>query len=240
MKKNSIVYIEYETRIKENNKMIDTTNEEVAKKENIYNDKKRYGKIPIIIGVGDFIKGFENALLNAEVGNEYNIEIPPSEGYGERDNSRIEVYSIKKFEQQKVMPELGKEIVIKNHIGTITNISCGRVRVDFNSKYAGKTLKYKYKIISEITDNLERINALIDYHYRNSKDFKISLGNKQATITIPDECKHDSRWFSTKTILGKAIIEILDFDKLSFIEEHQPKVIEKSELLRPNIAMLRS
>ena len=49
LKEKKFVEIEYTGILEENNKVFDTTNEDIAKKENIYSSKTKYGPIIIFI-----------------------------------------------------------------------------------------------------------------------------------------------------------------------------------------------
>lgn len=72
-KEGDFVLIEYTGRIKETGNLIDTTNEELAKKANIYDNNKVYGPTLIVIGRGWVIKGLEEALKDMDVGEEREV-----------------------------------------------------------------------------------------------------------------------------------------------------------------------
>jgi FKBP-type peptidyl-prolyl cis-trans isomerase 2 len=229
MQKGDIVYLEYDMRLKESNKLVETTNEELAKAENIWDEKKHYGAIPIVVGSGEVVKGLDETLSNAEAGKEQEVELSPAQAYGERDPKLVEIFSIHEFRRQKVEPAVGIEVVLKGRVGLVTAVTAGRVRVDFNHKYAGKTIKYRYKIIKKSETDLEKVQALIEAYYGNAKDFDICIGqSKDATIKLPDACKYDTRWVVTKYKIINKLRELVGLTKISFIEEYIKKE-EKEE-----------
>ncbi|MDI6856052.1 MAG: peptidylprolyl isomerase [Candidatus Thermoplasmatota archaeon] len=224
MRKGDIVYLEYDMWLKENNRLVETTNEELAKAENIWHEKKRYGAIPVVVGAGEVVKGIDEVLANAELGKDYELELLPAQAYGEREARLVEIFSIHEFKRQKLEPKVGMEVSIKGKVGLVTAVTAGRVRVDFNHKYAGKTIKYRYKIIKKAETELEKAQALIEAYYGNAKDFDISISeSKDATIKLPDVCKYDTHWLVTKYKIISALREFVGLTKISFIEEYIKK-----------------
>ncbi|MEW6070090.1 MAG: peptidylprolyl isomerase, partial [Candidatus Thermoplasmatota archaeon] len=210
MQKGDIVYLEYDMWLKENNKLAETTNEELAKTENIFDEKIRYGAVPIVVGATEVVKGLAEALVNAELGKDYELELPPAQAYGERDAKLVEIFSTHEFRRQKIEPKVGIEVSIKNKLGFVTAVTAGRVRVDFNHKYAGKTIKYRYKVVKKAETELEKAQALIEAYYGNAKDFDICIGaDKDATIKLPDVCKYDTRWLVTKYKIINSLREFI-------------------------------
>ncbi len=61
--KRDFVEIEYTGFLKENNLIFDTTNEETAKKANLYSKETKYGPKTICIGEGYLIQGLEEDIL---------------------------------------------------------------------------------------------------------------------------------------------------------------------------------
>lgn len=228
MQKNDIVYIEYDVWVKESGKLVETTYEENAKKEKIYNEKQKYKPVPVVVGADRVIKGFDKSLLNAEIGKEYDIEIPPSEAYGEHDPKLVEIFSMHEFRRRKITPEVGTEVNLKNKTGIISSVTAGRVRVDFNKRFAGRTLRYRYKIVKKAEGN-EKVSAIIEMHYQNPETFDIKLNEKEVTIKLPDECKYDQVWPIAKYSIVHDLREYAGFEKIMFIEEYVKKGKEEKK-----------
>ncbi|MDI6917209.1 MAG: FKBP-type peptidyl-prolyl cis-trans isomerase [Thermoplasmatales archaeon] len=226
MEKNDIVYMEYDVWLKESNELAETTHEEIAKKEKLYDEKTKYKPVPVIVGVGKVVKGLDNSLLNAEVGKEYDVEIPPSEAYGERDPKLVEIFSLHEFRRRKITPEVGAEVNLKDKTGIITSVTSGRVRVDFNKRFAGRTLRYRYRIVRK-AENDEKISAIIDMHYGNAINFEVKTDGDEVTIKLPDECKYDQRWPLAKYGIVSDLREYAKISRVRFVEEYIKK--EKEE-----------
>ena len=73
------------------------------------------------------------------------------------------------------------------------------VRVDFNRRFAGQTLKYKFKVAAKITDDVEKVQALIQMDYGNAGGLPASRSmEKTTTSSLPDVCKYDQKWIMAK------------------------------------------
>ena len=229
MEKGDVIELTYDAWIADTNELFDTTNEETAKKNKIYDEKTKYKPLITIVGADRAIKGLDNSLLNASVGNEYKVEIPHTEAYGERDPKLVELFSIQEFRRQQIAPQPGMQVTLRNKVGTIIGVSAGRVRVDFNKPLAGKRLRYEYKVTKKIEDVPQKIDAVISMHYTKGGDFKTHLTEKTATITIPNTCKYDNEWFLVKYVIANDILEYANIEKVHFIEEYVKKTEEKKE-----------
>jgi FKBP-type peptidyl-prolyl cis-trans isomerase 2 len=223
MQKNDIVRVEYDVWVKDSEQLFDTTHEDLAKEHGIYDEHTPYKPLPLIVGVNRVPKGFDEAMLKAEVGKESEIEIGPSEAYGERDLTKIKTHSMHEFRKQDVMPEYGKQVTISNKVGTIVGITAGRVRVDFNHPLAGKTLKYKFKIVEHVEKPEDKIGAAIEMNYLGAKpeDFKIKVEGNAASIQVPDTCKYDQRWFMAKYRIVNDLQESVGIDNVNLIEHYE-------------------
>jgi FKBP-type peptidyl-prolyl cis-trans isomerase 2 len=199
MEKGDIVQLEYEEWIAGTNKLSDTTNEELARKENAFEEEKKYGPVYAIVGTGRLPQGLDEHLLKAEVGKENEVELLPEKAYGEYDRKKVQVYAPNKLARLKIEPVPGKAIVVDNKEGYVEAVFAGRVRVNFNHKLAGKTLKYKYKVISVAKTTEEKAKAVLAMDYGRQEEFQLAFeGEDAVTITLPDVCKYDPNWTLAK------------------------------------------
>jgi FKBP-type peptidyl-prolyl cis-trans isomerase 2 len=199
MEKGDIVQLEYESWIAGTNELFDTTSEDLARKEKVFDEEKKYGPIYAVVGAGRLIQGLDEELLKAEPGKELEAEIPPEKAYGVRDPKNIETLNFNKMARLKIEPEVGKSVVIGNRQGWIYAVFAGRVRVDFNHRLAGKTLRYKYKVVSIPKAPEERVKAVIGMNYGRQEEFQLALeGDDSVTLTVPDVCKYDPNWTIAK------------------------------------------
>ncbi len=188
-----IVLVEYSLFVKETNELVDTTNESVAKLHGKYSEEEVYEPEVVVVGEGRFIPGVEEAIRNAEVGKEYEVEIPPEKGYGERDPSKVKVFSRRIFVKNNIIPEIGKEVKINNMTGRIITVGGGRVTVDFNHPLAGKTLLFKFKVLKKIEDLIEKVKYLIKRRAKRVQldEIKVEhdLQEGKVTVELPREMR---------------------------------------------------
>ena len=226
MKKNDIIYIDYEAYVVENDELFDTTKEAIAKEHEIYDEKVTYKPQPIVVGADKVVKGLDDHLLKAKVGKEYTVEITPIDGFGERDPKLIEMHSkreilrLPEFKKGDKEPYVGMKIIMNNKMGWISAITAGRIRVDFNNRYAGHNLKYIYKIISHAEKQEEKVKSILEMHYGKVEDFAIDLKKNNAAIKLPDACKYDLGWFQSKYRVVSDLREFAAINSVQFIEEY--------------------
>ena len=112
------------------------------------------GKEPLQfeIGTNQVIKGFEEGVSGMKVGDEKNVKIMPSEGYGERNENYI-----KELPKSSVPKDLelkkGMLLIFKREDGmripgVVTEIKTDTIKVDFNHPLSGKTLNFKMKLVN--------------------------------------------------------------------------------------------
>jgi peptidylprolyl isomerase len=156
-----------------------------AKKAGVYDAKERYGPRLVIIGEGRIIPGLEKAIRELNVGEEKEVEIPPSEAFGERKPENIKIMPRNVFIKSGVTPEPGKVVEINGKLAIIRSVTGGRVVVDFNHPLAGKKLLAKVKLV-KIVDSIEdkvlylllrRLPSFI-----TESDVKVSYNEAEKTV----------------------------------------------------------
>lgn len=230
--KGDIITIEYDAwivNLDKTEELFDTTSEEHAKAGDIYNEKTKYGPIATVAGDGRVLAGLDKSFVGAEVGKKTTVSIPPSEGAGDRQPNLVEIHSIRELQKQKVDPEPGMRVTMKNKIGTITAVTSGRVRIDFNDPLAGKTVKYEYKIVKKAETPEEKAQGLIDASYGRGSEFKVEAKGDALEIITPDICKYDNIWFTLKYKVVSDLRNLLDYKTIRFVEEYVKKEEEKKE-----------
>ncbi|MBX8643742.1 MAG: FKBP-type peptidyl-prolyl cis-trans isomerase, partial [Thermoplasmata archaeon] len=193
-----IVQLELDAWISETGKLFQTTSKENAQKEGIYDEKTVYGPVYEIAGKNRFFPGLEKSIASASIGQEVVVEIKPEEAAGSRDPGLVKLYSIREFERMNVEPKVGEDVRIGDRIGRISQVTVGRVRVDFNNPLAGHVLKYRYRVIRKISERQEKLKALLEMFYGTSSGFDIAIEGDRATVVLPDSCKLDARWMNAK------------------------------------------
>jgi FKBP-type peptidyl-prolyl cis-trans isomerase 2 len=213
--------------------IFDTTNAEHAKAGDIFNEKATYEPIVTIVGDGRVIPGLDKSFLTAAIDEKATVEIPSSEGAGERQPNMVEIFSIRELQKQDINPEPGMRVQIKNKVGTITNMTSGRVRVDFNDPLAGKTLKYNYTISKKAGTPEERALGIIEADYGRSDEFKASIKGDVLELTLADMCKYNQTWFTVKYKVVSDLRQFLGLTTVRFIEEYVKKEEPKEEEKAP-------
>lgn len=231
-----IVMVEFDAWVEDTNELFDTTHEEVAKENDIFNEKMVYGPQPLIVGKGRLFEGLDEHMTKAEIGKEYEVSIPPEKAAGARDPKLVELHPVREFLKQDIEPRVGLEVTVKNRPGYITAVTAGRVRVDFNNKLAGKTLKYKYKVTEKPTGPKELAELILKMSYGTAEGFDIKHHGKDFKIKLPDGCKYDQRWILSKYGVVRDLRDVLGAETVSFIEEYvkpekkeEPKEEQKEE-----------
>lgn len=231
-----IVMVEFDAWVEDTKELFDTTNETVAKDNDMFNEKMVYGPQPLIVGKGRLFPGLDEHMVKAEVGKEYEVLIPPEKAAGVRDAKLVELHPVREFLRQEIEPRVGLEVTVKNRPGYITAVTAGRVRVDFNNKLAGRTLKYKYKVVSKPMKPKELAELILKMSYGTSEGFDVEHHGKDYKVKLPDSCKYDQRWIISKYGVVRDMREVLGAETVSFIEEYtkpekkeEPKEETKAE-----------
>lgn len=148
-----------------NNEIFDTTNENVAKEQNIFNKGKKYGPMTIIIGEKELHQKIEEELLKMKKGEEKVVKLSPKAGFGEREADLVRIVPLKVFLDQKMNPVPGLVVQIGNNLAKVQSVSGGRVRIDFNHPLAGRDLEYIVKVEEEITDKRKIAEGIFEKYF---------------------------------------------------------------------------
>ncbi|MDQ4017611.1 MAG: FKBP-type peptidyl-prolyl cis-trans isomerase, partial [Thermoproteota archaeon] len=139
LEKGSLILIDYTAKVKDNDLTFETTREDEAKKSDTYDPTRRYEPRLISVGEGWILKGLDEALANANIGDKLSIQISPDKGFGERDLSKIRMIPLRKLGDKADELKVGDTIELDERVGIVRFIGSGRVQVDFNHRFAGRT-----------------------------------------------------------------------------------------------------
>lgn len=216
--------VEYTVKVKETNTVVDTTDAELAKRENIYESSRIYGPTPIVLG-----KNWLNAYVEEEIskmneGEEREVEVPPEKAFGERDPSRVKIYGLREFQRKGYSVKVGDVVEVSGMRGIVKQVSGGRVVVDFNHPLAGKTLVYKIKVVKKLSDFNEKIRALATRHLRiPSNDIEViyDANEKRLLIKLPAKYITHENINYAKLSLASAIFELLKEDIITLVYQEE-------------------
>ncbi len=218
--KGDVIRLEYDGWVEDNGEMFDTTNEETARENNIFNEEATYAPIPVLVGAGRIFEGLDQAIEGAEVGVEQEITIPPEKAAGQRDPHLIELHSLREFHKQEIEPRVGMEVNIKNRVGTVVAVTAGRVRVDFNRPLAGNTLKYKFTVIEKLETDQEKVKGILEMDYGTNEGFEVEIEEDIYSIFMPDVCKYDQKWIMAKYRVVSDLREAFGNVELRLVEAY--------------------
>ena len=100
-----------------------------------------------IAGSSQVIKGFSNAVIGMKEGQIKNVTLPPSEAYGNINDSLIITVPKSVFGNSSLY--VGERVSNgRGSFGVITALNSTNVTVNFNPPLAGKTLIFEIKVVS--------------------------------------------------------------------------------------------
>ena len=140
------IKVEFTGRVKSSNVVFATSDEEVAKKFNIFDEKTRYWPIPMIAGQSFLLAGLDKQIVGLPIGEEKTVLVPYAEAYGPKREDLIKTYPQKKLKDSGIKIVKGEHIKDKNKTGVITQWKEGKVWVDYNHELAGEDLEFDVKI----------------------------------------------------------------------------------------------
>ncbi|MEL4304895.1 peptidylprolyl isomerase [Methanococcoides sp. LMO-2] len=230
IEKGDVIKLSYTGKFDEE-QIFDTTNEELAKENEIYNPRGMYGGDVVIVGAGHTIAGLDEDIAGKEVGFTGTVIIPPEKGFGAHDPKLVENVSITKFTDQKAYP--GMNIEIDNKRGTVTKVIGRRVRVDFNHPLAGKEVTYDYTIEEKLEDINEQVQGLLAL-YTGIPDLEVEVNDKKVAITVPAMLSFNQRWLMAKGRVASELVEYVGLEEVSYVEKYplptpEPAAEEEAE-----------
>ena len=112
------------------------------------------GKTPLKfkVGEGSVIKGFDNALLEMEVGEKKSVTIPVDEAYGQPAKENLIEFPKTEFPKE-MQPEIGMQLNLSDNQGNnfpvvVTEVKEESVILDANHPLAGKDLVFDLELVS--------------------------------------------------------------------------------------------
>ena len=223
------VLVEYDLWVKDTGSLIDTTDEEKARKAGIYDPRERYGPRLVIVGEGRLISGLEEAIKELDVGKEIEIEIPPEKAFGKRDPNKIKVYPKTEFLRHGIAPEPNKVVEIDGRPAIIRSVTGGRVIVDFNHPLAGRTVKARVKAVKKLESVDEKVKHLV------LRRLPPVIGEQDIDV------EYDAQSKMAKVVFNEKILNVNDAEivKRIVVEEVKRYVLEVDKIVFEENIVLR-
>jgi len=231
--KGSLILVDYTAKVKDSNEVFDTTIEEDAKKHSIYEQNVKYQ--PKLVSIGEVsypvLKGLDEALAKTSVGDKLTVEVTPEKGFGERDPKKVRMIPIRKLGEDAEKVSVGDTIEVDNKRGTIRLIGSGRVQIDYNHRYAGKTILYDVNVIKSLDSSSDKVGGILKNRLP-VEDSKIAfdLKDKEVNITIPEEILRADGIQIMKHFIQLDIFKFVPtLEKVSFVETHINKQTQEKK-----------
>jgi peptidylprolyl isomerase len=189
IKNGDFILIDYTLKVKETGETVGTTDEKIAKEFKIYRGEERYEPYFLVVGEGWVPKGLDEVLPTLEVGKPNNIELQPEKAYGTRDPKRVRLVPLRKFTSDGITPVPGLQVNIDGKSAQVRSVGAGRVQVDYNHPFAGRTLIYDVTIQKVIETDEDKVRNLL--HKRlptvDQQKFNLNIESGRLEIEIPEE-----------------------------------------------------
>ena len=230
-KKGQLILLDYTAKIKDSGEIFETTIEDEAKKHSLHDPNVKY--MPKLVSVGEawVLKGLDDALSETTAGDKKTIEVSPDKGFGARDKGKVRMIPLRKLGEDAEKVSVGDTVEIDNKKGIIRYIGSGRVQIDYNHRYAGKTILYDINVKKSLDSDDDKISEILKSRLpvENEKIIYKKTG-AVVDIIIPEEIfradglaiiKH-----FTQTDLFKFVTSLT---KVNFVETYENKQAKKDD-----------
>jgi len=230
----TLILANYSAKVKDTGEAVESTQADEAKKLGIHDPTRRYEPKLISIGEGWVLQGLDEALRNATVAERLTVEVPPEKGFGQRDASLVRLLPLRKFGERANELRVGDVVEVEGRLGVVRFLGSGRAQVDFNHRFAGKTLIYDIEVLTKLETDQDKIMAMIKRRMAvDAEKVKLTFDGPSLQIELPE----DSYLTEGIQILKKAIATdvfkyLPGIRAANFVESYQappPKETEAPE-----------
>ena len=226
--KGSLILVEYTAKVKDTGEVFETTIEAEAKKHSIHDANVKYQPKLVSVGESWVIKGLDEALANSKVGDKTSVEVTPDKGFGERDSGKVRMIPLRKLGEDADKVTVGDTIEIDQKTGIIRFIGSGRVQIDYNHRFAGKTIIYDVNVLKALETDDEKINGMLKRHLPvDDSKLVFKKTGTSLDITIPEELFRSDGLQVMKHFIQSDIFKFVPtLEKINFLETHLNKSSE--------------
>ncbi len=231
LEKGSLILVDYTARVKDTNEVFETTREEDAKKTDHYDSTRKYEPRLVSVGEAWVLKGLDEALANANVGDKLNVEVTPDKGFGERDPNKVRMIPQRKLGEKADEVSVGDIVELEDRTGIVRYVGSGRVQIDFNHRLAGRMLLYDVNVIKKLETDNDKVTALIKRRMGiEDNKLKFNLSGSDLEITLPEEAYLAEGLQIIKRAVANDIFKFVPAVKnLKFTENYAAPQPEKKE-----------
>jgi peptidylprolyl isomerase len=231
--KGSLILVDYTAKVKDTEEIFDTTIEEDAKKYSIHEPNVKYQ--PKLVSIGEVsypvLKGLDEALAKTSVADKLTVEVTPDKGFGERDSKKVRMIPIRKLGEDAEKVTVGDSIEIDGKRGIIRYIGSGRVQIDYNHRFAGKTILFNVNVIKSLDSPDDKVDGILKNRLP-VEDTKIEfdLKDNEVSVMIPEEILRADGLQIMKHFVQLDIFKFVStLNKVSFVETHINKQTQEKK-----------
>ena len=228
-KKGQLILLDYTAKIKDSGEVFETTIEDEAKKHSLHESNIKYMPKLVSVGEGWVLKGLDDALSETTSGDKKTIEVSPDKGFGDRDKGKVRMIPLRKLGEDAEKVSVGDTVEIDNKKGIIRFIGSGRVQVDYNHRYAGKTILYDINIKKSLDSDDEKISEILKSRLPIENE-KVAY-KKNGTIvdvTVPEEIFRADGLAIIKHFVQTDLFKfVTSLTKVNFVETYENKQTPK-------------
>jgi len=229
LSKGTLVLADYTVTVKDTGELIETTIEEEAKRLGKHDPTRKYEPRLIAVGEGWILPGADEKLGEMSEGEEVELDIAPEKGFGQRQPSKVQLIPIRKFGERASELSVDDEVEIDGKVGIVRFLGSGRAQVDFNPRFAGRTLTYKLKVVKVLQNDLEKVRALI--HRRLPvEDEKINTTIEDGSLSLrlhSDLYLVEGLQIMKRAISNDVFKYVPSITRVNFIESYETKAESK-------------
>ncbi|MFZ1077147.1 MAG: FKBP-type peptidyl-prolyl cis-trans isomerase [Nitrosotalea sp.] len=220
--KGTLVLADYTAKVKDTNEVFETTREADAKSGNIFDANVKYQPRLVSVGESWVLKGLDDALLAANAGDKLTVEVPPEKGFGTRDPAKVRMIPLRKLGDDAEKVSVGDAIELDERTGIIRFIGSGRVQVDFNHRFAGRTILYDVNVLKSLDTDQDKILGLLKRRFPlDESKLKFEIKGTQLDINIPDEALMMEGLQVVKRAIANEVFKFVStLDKINFVESY--------------------
>ena len=143
---------------------------------------------------------------------------------------------LRKLGEDAEKVSIGDTIEVDNKKGVVRFIGSGRVQIDYNHRFAGKTILYDVNVLKELKTDEEIASGILK-RYLPVNDDKILFKKtgKALDITIPEEMFRADGLHAIKHFVQTDVFKFIPtLDQVNFIESHlNQKTKPKEKTAKP-------
>ena len=227
--KGTLILVDYTAKVKDSNEMFETTREADAKSNSTFDANVKYQPRLISVGESWVLKGLDDALANAKVGDKLSIEVPPEKGFGMRDAAKVRMIPLRKLGEDAEKVTVGDTIDLDERTGIVRFIGSGRVQVDFNHRFAGKTILYDLNVLKSLDTDQDKVMGLLKRRFPiEESKIKFEIKGAELDVNIPEEAMMMEGLQIVKRAIANEIFKfVTKLEKVNFVDTYNKPKQEK-------------